>query len=726
MNVTELASARSNRPDGNFVEKGAQAYRLRSTTTRTVTTCSGDCSGGLVTFSNATVSAGNLGAVDATERDALINWAKGLDVDNEDVDADTTGRNATFRPRRRRAFAPGGREPRSGSLVSAGSICRGAQGRRVHGANDGALRAINGNRELTVNGVSKGSEYWSFIAPEFYASIKPLRVNDTEIDFEGNTTTPTQPKPYGMDGPITMHRDFSNMLNDDALDPASLEDNNTADCNLSTTWLYTTMRRGGRSRVCVRRHPDDERRELHVPIPAISGPEPEMEEGPELAGGYRRDMVGTQSHEGRGLRGRPVPLLIMGGGYDTCQDADPNTCTSASTGDHIYVLDADTGAVQRTFNTDRQVVGDVVISSDPSTGFAKWGYAADMGGNIYRISGATANTPIGTTAPAGWTITKIAALGCATPSTCSANRKFMFAPGVINEDGTYVLVIGSGDREKPLRTWTSAYGTSNYFFMLRDVPTDTAWLSSETTNCGSAVMCLDSLVPILTNEDPSDEDLADKKGWYLGLCAHEQVVTTGLTVFGTTTFSTHTPVPAGVSGCTSTLGTARVYNVSYKNARSQNGTSNRSEVISGGGLPPSPVAGMVTLDDGTTVPFLIGGDPDSPLQSLLPTGPSTGSSRRPSPIGTSTSDAPNEYCFREQGGPGRARHPLRLQWLHACRAAGDDFYRSDPVGARRAGLQRCRVRQQAERDRQQPLRQRPVGAQRSHQAKRGGHALHVG
>jgi len=34
---------------------------------------------------------------------------------------------------------------------------------------------------------------------------------------------------------------------------------------------------------------------------------------------------------------------------------------------------------------------------------------------------------------------------------------------------------------------------------------------------------------------------------------------------------------------------------------------------------------MVTLDDGSTVPFLIGGDPDSALQSLLPTGPATGS-----------------------------------------------------------------------------------------------------
>jgi type IV pilus assembly protein PilY1 len=46
-------------------------------------------------------------------------------------------------------------------------------------------------------------------------------------------------------------------------------------------------------------------------------------------------------------------------------------------------------------------------------------------------------------------------------------------------------------------------------------------------------------------------------------------------------------------------------------------------MITGGGLPPSPVAGMVTLDNGQTYPFLIGGDEASPLESGLPTSPST-------------------------------------------------------------------------------------------------------
>jgi Tfp pilus tip-associated adhesin PilY1 len=200
------------------------------------------------------------------------------------------------------------------------------------------------------------------------------------------------------------------------------------------------------------------------------------------------------------------------------------------------------------------VVGDVFVIND-SSGLAKWAYAADLGGNVYRISGVTANEPIGDADPSDWTLTKVAAVGCATPGTCTDGRKFMFMPDIVEKNGTYYLLVGSGDREKPL----------------------------------------------------------------LGLNPHEQVVTSAITVFGTTTFSTHTPTVLNPGACVSNLGTARVYNIGFANARSRNGTSDRSQVISGGGLPPSPVAGLVTLDDGRTVPFLIGGDPDSPLETVLPT-----------------------------------------------------------------------------------------------------------
>ena len=61
------------------------------------------------------------------------------------------------------------------------------------------------------------------------------------------------------------------------------------------------------------------------------------------------------------------------------------------TGTGIVVLDADTGALLKSFDTDRAVIGDIIVIPDSSTGLAKWAYAADLGNNIYRLSDATAN-----------------------------------------------------------------------------------------------------------------------------------------------------------------------------------------------------------------------------------------------------------------------------------------------------------------------------------------------
>lgn len=246
-----------------------------------------------------------------------------------------------------------------------------------------------------------------------------------------------------------------------------------------------------------------------------------------------------------------------------------------------------------------------------AVGLAIYAYVVDMGGNLYRIS-------MGTAAPADWSMTRIASLGCDTPSGCTANRKFMFAPDVLADVSGYILLLGSGDREKPLLGYTNAAGVANYFFAIKDQPGNAAWLSSENATCGADLLCLDSLLAITSGATPTDAALAVKKGWYLGLASTEQVVTSAITVFGVVTFSTHTPAVATPGQC-SNLGVAKVYNIDYANADGPDGE--RFALLAGGGLPPSPVAGMVTLDDGSTVPFIIGANPDSPLEGSPPISP---------------------------------------------------------------------------------------------------------
>ncbi len=308
----------------------------------------------------------------------------------------------------------------------------------------------------------------------------------------------------------------------------------------------------------------------------------------------------------------------MGGGYDTCHDVDGDTNGCGTDGKKVYVLNGVDGTVLTTFDTESSVIADATVIPD-NDGKARYIYIADLGGNIYRISGATANTEIAENAASAWTMTKIAAFG----GSGSSNRKFMFGPDVVDENGTYVLLLGSGDREKPVDFFANAGAVNNRFYMVKDRPTDISWLVSEATNCGSAVMCEASLFAITNSTTPSDADLALKKGWMLTMGTSEQIVTSAITVFGTVTFSTHQPSGIQTDACTPTLGTARVYNINYLNAAPPTGLLVRGAEIAGGGLPPSPVAGQVILDDGTTVPFIIGSGTDSALQGGLPPSPPT-------------------------------------------------------------------------------------------------------
>jgi type IV pilus assembly protein PilY1 len=111
----------------------------------------------------------------------------------------------------------------------------------------------------------------------------------------------------------------------------------------------------------------------------------------------------------------------------------------------------------------------------------------------------------------------------------------------------------------------------------------------------------------------------------LGMSATEQVVTSAITIFGTVTFSTHAPDVPQAGACTSRLGTARVYNIFYADAASANGTPDRSETLPADtGLPPSPVAGMVSMEgEEEPVAFCIGCGSISSIEAEEPPVPSS-------------------------------------------------------------------------------------------------------
>jgi type IV pilus assembly protein PilY1 len=552
---------------------------LTGTAKRKVLSCSpvwANCTS-MVTFDSTVATASALGVATTTERDTLIQFARGENVTGELGKASTVMRPSVH-----------------GDVIHSNplALSYGSDVIVYYGSNDGMLHAINGNRTTNYDTTyAPGDELWSFIPPEYFPNIDRLYDNEIKVSVSppvGEARTGA-PKPYGIDGPISAYREGA------------------------VTNIYATMRRGGRSvyafNVSTPKTPVMRWRTGCANAPATN-----CTPGAE---GLGQTWSTARPTKASGHAGGLQPVLVMGGGYDDCEDPDVHTCndilqTPNPKGRKILVLDAATGDVLKSLPTDRGVVSDIKIVPDEA-GLARYGYAADLGGNIYRIT-------IGDAAPADWTITKIASLGCDTVLPCASNRKFMFTPSVIPElDGSVSLYLGSGDREKPLGSafFPRTVEVTNYFFKVKDKPNDSGWLTAEFSTCGANVLCLASLRSAgSTNGTCGAGSVITGKGWVLGLRPTEQVVTLAATRFGVTTFSTHMPDVPTPGVCTGKLGKVHVYNIDIGTAAPVTG-STCSDEVKGGGLPPPPEKMDVCANDACTVvkSICIGCSTQSPIQS---------------------------------------------------------------------------------------------------------------
>lgn len=595
-------------PDGDIVEKGAASYLLRrgaglTPTTRKVLTCTqADCLGDS-SSSPAIPALSEFSTTNSGLSADVVNWVRGadnrLDDSQDKLDVDL-GMRATIH----------------GDVVHSRPVAVDYGNDDVvvfYGANDGVLRAINGNQTGNIASKRPGEELWSFVAPEHYSKLDRLRVNSPRVYYPGMVAPADEPAParksYFFDGPVTAHKNGDNV------------------------WIYAAMRRGGSSVYA-----------FDVSKSKIDSPELmwrlDSTDLPNIGQTWSSPKVlFSEGYTDGATPAVPKPLLIMGGGYDTCEDgtisSDLNTCGGVSDpkGSEIYVLDAATGVVKKTLQTDRSVVGDVTVVSG-SDGLATYAYAADTGGNVYRITISGA--------PDTWTINKIAAFGC-DGGVCTtdpaggnvANRKFLFGPEVVVTSNYNAVLLGSGDREHPLSTDAVTAGVDNAFFMIKDYrASDPAVITISGGNLVQIAPGAESLTTTQQNALGADTN----RGWYMqfGTPAtdvtvdhdKEQVVTSAVVVFGKVTFSTHMPKLPDINSCGSNLGLSRVYNLSYLDG------TGTFQMIAGGGLPPSPVAGIVHVctagGDCFDAPFLMGGDPDSPVEveyKLKPSGAAVNKSR---------------------------------------------------------------------------------------------------
>lgn len=593
----------SDAPDGPAVEKGAVAEVLRRgnnppttpgaqdplpSVSRTIYTCMdstscctapASCGSSpateLVQFNNTNVSKTQLGsaAMSDLERDNIINFTIGTDL----FDQNTNANAADIRPSIHGDVAHSRPLPVNYGTPNGVVL--------FYGANDGTFRAVSG---------SDGKELWAFIAPEHHAKLKRLADNAPPILYPNQDPVPVgaKAKDYFFDGSAGLFQNADN----------------------TKVWVFPTMRRGGRM------------------LYAFDVTDPTAPALKWRVGCSNADMADTSScttgFEQMGetwsipapalIKGFSTdvntPVIVMGGGYDSCDDEDaaPNTqCGASRRGNRVYIINANTGALVKAFATNGSVPSDVTLVDRDFDGFADHAYATTTTGYIYRIDFVDPTNVSATRASSEWTINEVAH----TDST--GNRKFLFGPAVLPSSGKMFVSVASGDRERPLIVnYPYVTPVTNRAYMVVDsfnVTTDptTGTVTGTSVNLDDT----DQMEDLTSGSDCSTATptASGKNGWFFELNngTGEQAVTSSTIFAGLVFFSTNRPIPTPSGACSNELGEARGYAVNLLNASGAVGTqaicgADRSGVFVGGGLPPSPVTGTVPVN-GRPITVMIGG-----------------------------------------------------------------------------------------------------------------------
>ncbi len=547
----------SDAPDGNIVEKGGVAQRLRqdfatSQAARKLYTCNGPCVAGAALstnlFNNANttgITAPLLGAADATERTDIINWVRGADnKDNEDGNGVSTDIRARIH----------GDLLHSRPAVVNYNRSSPADDRDImvyYGTNGGIFHAVKGGQNDL-----DGGEKWGMVFPEFLGKLKRLRDNNPDIST-------TNPKPYFADGSVSVYQKDAN--NDDKLVATDGD----------KVYLYVGMRRGGRFAYALDvSDPDAPKFLWKISNSNIAGQGDFSELG--------QTWSTLRPAKIRAVAGDPV--VIMGAGYDP-ENEDALPATTNDKGRGIFVINGRTGVLVKHINPTgmASVPADLAVLDRNSDGNFDRIYAADTKGNIWRVD-------IDDVDPANWQSYKLASLG----GSGTNARKFLNKPDVVFGQDYDAVLVGSGDREHPFEN-----AVVNRFYMLKDKNVGlTGGLVCATGVTGRA--CVESDLVDVTSNPFQNVTAVIPNGWYLTLAAGEKVVGNAITVFGTTFFGTNRPTPPAAGICTSNLGEAKLYAVGFA---AGTGTIDANadgiidaEIIPGGGFPPSPVYARTTVD----------------------------------------------------------------------------------------------------------------------------------
>jgi type IV pilus assembly protein PilY1 len=565
--TTTAFSKWSDAPDGPFVEKGSVAEVVRKGNNPPTTNLTPTWA---VNRTMKTFQSGGLTSLTTTSSglaQSVVDFTLGKDVNDENANGNVTDTRPSLH----------------GDVIHSRPLAidyGGTTGVSVfYGANDGTLRAVDS---------ATGKERWALVANEFFSvratsggvsPLQRLRDNAPLVSYGTAPLVGSQLRDYLFDGSIGVYQNADS----------------------SKVWIYPTMRRGGRTIYGLDvSTPGSPSFKWKVGCPNLT------DDTGCSAGtsgmGQTWSMPNTAFLKGYS---NTIPIIAVGGGYDTCEDGNTSSpsCSSPK-GNHVYIIDADTGTVLRTFDTERSVIADITFVDVDFDGYPDYAYAVDTGGSVYRIDFVdSTRTPL---ASASWVIHTVA-------YTTGSGRKFQYAPAALPNKGKVYLAFGSGDREHPLSSqYPFTTPVVNRFYVYLDDLSASPADKAHAVNLDST----SSFGDFTANPSCNAANVlpsSSQKGWYLTLNQHgvgEQTVTSAAIAGGMFTFSTNRAIAVTAGTCTTALGEARGYFVNLFNGSGSIGVTDhcggdQSATFVGGGLPPSPVLATV-LVNGQTKTVLIG------------------------------------------------------------------------------------------------------------------------
>lgn len=496
----------------------------------------------------------------ADEREKVVRWVRGEDVDDE---------------------YPGLERRHMGDVLHSNPVSVHYPGRSLVyvGTNEGFLHAIR---------QGDGKEHFSFIPQELIPNLINFYTNQGGV----------RNRPYGLDGEISFYHDDTN-------GDSIVNQNETA-------LLFIGMRRGGNDYYALDvSNPDRPRLKWRI--------DGGVGDYARLGQTWSRPIP-TKIF----FSGAERLVLIFGGGYSTEQDPenyDPNRADSV--GNSVFIADANNGELIWSAYDDVPGVSAHMKYSIPSDlrvidingdDFADRIYVGDLGGNVWRFDIKAYHQS------GGYSGNLVQGGRLASFLNRGSRSRFYNEPDVAlgSQNGKRFMSvsIGSGWRANPLST-----EGRDWFYMIRDsnpLTTPSSWNDPIRAND------LENVTGSLSTDASRQSSPDKAGGWMLMLnnAAGEKNLSRSITINNQVLFTTFAPI-AATDICSAPSGQAFVYALSTKNGdpvlplssgSSNLSTADRSKVLATQSIPPGPTAAIADVGGGIRTSVMVGGE--TPLNDL--------------------------------------------------------------------------------------------------------------